>query len=129
MANRDHDWQDMIDKAGWWHGTCTAFYAESTHQDIAFEATGCEVAAPTWTPPIDCLHTECRIRRGELPPIALTEAVLDSERHAWLRWLPEAEYQKLRAAMIQVAEATGVYNPWDIPGGWRAIVGSAIRAS
>ena len=96
-------------------------------ENIAFKATGCEVAFPSWEPPVDCVHIGCMIRRGEKKPIDLTKAVLDGERAGgWLRFLSDEEYGKLYKAFLKLAKKTKVYDPWKIPGGWRVIVGAGI---
>jgi len=46
----------------------------------------------------DCFHVECRIRRGELPKIALTNCVLRGEAESgWLRFLKKEDRSKLAA--------------------------------
>jgi hypothetical protein len=120
---------ELIQRGGWWKGTKRE-WQELTYQerqDIAFAATGCEVAYPSWEAPVECSHILCQIRRGEKPKIAFTEAVLNSERESgWLRFMPEKKFQRLRKAVLQAAEATGIYNPWEIPDGWKVMVFGGI---
>ncbi len=116
-------------ESNWWKGTqnewCDLLLQE--RERIAFEKTGCDAAWPLWHAPVKCLHVGCRIKRGELPPIAETEAVLNGEReNGWLRFMSEERYQQLRDAMLKYAEKTGIYDPWKQPGGWQAMVFSAI---
>lgn len=101
-----------------------------TQKDLAFEATGCEVAYPTWEAPVDCLHTECRIRRGELPRIALTNSVLLYEsRYGWLRFVRERDRKGLARIFRHFrreARATGLYDPWKAD--WRTLVYAGVLA-
>jgi hypothetical protein len=97
--------------------------SQKEKEDIAFAATGCEAAYPTWEPPVDCVHIRCRIRRGELPKIALTNAVLRAEAESgWLhRASRERKYQVFRT-IRKLAMETGIYDPWKLPGGWQLFV-------
>jgi len=68
-------------------------------EDFAFEASGCEVAYPTWwikkdgtTEPVDCAHLECRIRRGEFQRPAWMvrlNSEFRGELGNWLRFAKE----------------------------------------
>lgn len=68
-------------------------------EDFAFEASGCEVAYPTWwmkedgtTEQVDCAHLDCRIRRGEFkrPAWAVRfNSEFRGELGNWLRFCKE----------------------------------------
>ena len=64
-----------------------AIYWLQERQDLAFTATGCQVAYPTWHKPVDCVHVRCQIRRGELPQIALLNHELQSQAENWWRFI------------------------------------------
>ena len=124
----------MIAQAGWYHGTQSTWARLETQKqkDLAYTATGCEIAYPTWPAPVDCVHITCQIRRGEKPPLALTYAVLRSEiESGWLRFhtnnpTGRAMLARLCLAIRAQAAATHIYDPWHMPGGWQTIVYSAI---
>lgn len=115
--------------ASWWKGTVKEWDALpiAERERIAFTHTGCAVAYCTWKAPANCFHLTCQILRGEKPAIALTEAVLAGERQAgWLRFMEEEAYQRLHRAIIARAQESEVYDPWQMPGGWQAIVFSGV---
>ncbi len=120
---------EMIKDAGWFPGTQDDWdslpYAEM--RERAFSATGCLLAYPTWKGTVDCLHVDCRIRRGELSPIEKTSSILEAERHnGWLRFLPEDAYRAIKERFLCRALEMGIYDPWEIPGGWQVMVAAAI---
>ncbi len=123
---------ELIKDSGWWLDTETAWQRlpMAEREEIAFARTGCRVAYPTWERPVDCCHIECRILRGELPKIALTNAVLRAEAESgWLRFLKKEDRSKLAAifrAYRKAARKTGVYDPWKI--GWQGMVLPAVSA-
>ncbi len=125
---------EKIQEAGWFDGNQTMWEKLSweERQDAAFTETGCEVAYPTWLAPVNCLHVGCRIRRGEIPPIVETNHVLLAEMHnGWLRFHTKDRHGRARLARLCLAfrkraRETGIYDPWEIPGGWPAIVFTGI---
>ena len=97
------------------------------HKDIAFSATGCEVAWPTWDAPVDCVHVGCRIRRGELPPIARLNSGLRAEHeYGWLRFLDRDEAAKVFRHVRKTAKKTGCYDLWEQ---WGVLVGAGISGA
>ena len=127
---------DRIRRAGWFDGDENTWRDLTTDQQkkLSFAATGCEVAYPTWEAPVDCVHCGCLIRRGELPAIALTNRILRSEAESgWLRFIADSPEGRNRLARIfrairSQARATGIYDPWQLPGGWQVMVASAIQS-
>jgi len=116
---------ELVQRGGWWKGTAKEWHDLPLEErdELSFKHTGCLVAYPSWETPVECVHTKCQIRRGELPPIALTEAILAGERESgWLRWVSEERFEQIRKACLKVAEKTGEYDPWKLPGGWQALV-------
>ena len=81
--------EERIIEAGWFPGGEREWQALSMQEraDLAFSATGCEVAYPTWKAPVDCVHVTCQIRRGELPKIALLNHELRSQAENWWRFI------------------------------------------
>ena len=121
----------LIREAGWYPGTETDWrkLPMEERERLAFEATGCLIAYATWEAPVDCVHTPCRIRRGELPGIQLTKNILACERESgWLRDLEDETYEKVRQGFLELAEDLEVYDPWKIPGGWQAMVRCGVGA-
>lgn len=141
MPKRKKHWHEMtteerIREAGWFKGTEKQWQALSMpeREEIAFKGCGCLVAYPTWTGPVECVHPKCQIRRGEKQPITLTNGILKYEMESgWLRFAKETTEGRQRLGKIcravrKHAMKTGVYNPWDMPGGWQIIVGAAVDA-
>jgi hypothetical protein len=124
----------MIREAGWFKGTQQSWrdLTEQEREDRSFQATGCEVAYPTWKAPVDCLHISCQIRRGEKAPIMLTNRILRSELESgYLRFGKESTEGRIRLGRIcrairRAAITTGIYDPWKLPGGWQTLVVAAI---
>jgi hypothetical protein len=120
--------------SGWYAGTEADWRAipYEERKAMAFQATGCEVAYPTWKAPADCVHTDCRVLRGELPAIAITNAVLRYEMcSGWLRFGLGTPAGRARMARIvrgvrAAAMRTGIWDPWEMPGGWCVMVGAAV---
>ena len=129
MLEKD-DIMARIKAAGWFKGTERDWKALSTaeQEEAAFAGCGCLVAYCTWPAPVDCLHTKCQIRRGELPKIALTNHILKSESQSgWLRFLRQEDRKALAGlfrAVRKAARETGEYDPWKLD--WRLMVYSAI---
>jgi hypothetical protein len=122
---------ELIQDSGWWLDTEAAWQKLplAEREAIAFARTGCAVAYPTWQRPVDCVHLECRILRGELPKIALTNAILRGERESgWLRFSEDRkQIAKLFRAYRKAARQTGIYDPWKLPGGWQGMVFTAVQ--
>lgn len=131
---RDDSIDARIRRAGWFKGTEKQWQALSheDRKDIAFKGCGCEVAYPTWQGPVDCVHIGCQIRRGEKQPIIETNRRLQNEiERGWLRFAKEStegrvNLAKLVRAIRKRAIETGVYNPWDMEGGWQAMVSLGV---
>ena len=127
---------EKIGKAGWYPGNQAMWDALpwEDRENLSFAATGCEVAYPTWAVPVNCVHTGCRIRRGEIPLIVLTNSILLSEIHSgWLRFHAKDKHGRIRLARLcfavrNAARQTGIYDPWRLPGGWQAIVFTGIAS-
>jgi len=120
-----------IREAGWFRGTEQDWrdLPSGERERLSFEATGCEVAYPTWPrkEKPTCEHTSCRIRRGELPKIALTNGILYAEYDSgWLRFLTRSQAAKVFRAIRKQAMATGIYDPWKMEGGWQVMVQAGI---
>lgn len=119
----------MIRKAGWYPGSRLDWESLSIgeRQDLAFKATGCQVAYATWPAPVDCLHMQCLIRRGKLPHIAQLNSSLRAERsQGWLRFISD----RSRVARIfryyrKLARERGVYDPWALD--WQTMVSAGIE--
>ena len=124
---------ELIVDSGWWLGTEAEWRSLplAQREDIAFARTGCRVAYPTWERPVDCVHTECLIRRGELPKIALTNRVLRAEADTgWLRFMRQENRRRLAKVFRVIrkqARTSGIYDPWEMNGGWQILVYSAVE--
>lgn len=124
---------ELIADSGWWLGTEAEWRALPLRQreEIAFVRTGCRVAYPTWERPADCVHTECLIRRGELPQIALTNRILRAESECgWLRFMRQENRNRLAKvfrAIRKTARKQGEFDPWKMRGGWQVLVYSAVE--
>lgn len=106
-----------IREAGWYQGTERSWAAldSGAQEAIAFKATGCLVAYPTWTRPVDCLHIDCRIARGEKPPIAKTHQMLRAERACgYLRWLDREQLAVVYRSFRKLAHERGEYDIWKL---------------
>lgn len=113
----------------WYEGTKTDWQnlTEEEREDRSFEATSCLFAYPTWPAgERACIHTACRIIRGELPLIASTNGTLRYEaREGWLRFCSRDQKARIFRAVRAVARQTGNYDPWR-NGCWRLMVGAGI---
>lgn len=123
---------ELIKDSNWWLGTEKEWQAIplAEREEIAFIRTGCLYAYPTWQRPVDCVHTQCCIRRGELPAIVLTNRILRSEAESgWLRFLANEDRSKL-AHIFRVyrkaARAQRIYDPWKLD--WQLMVVAGINA-
>ena len=129
MKSRDEELNDVIKKNGWFDGTMRDWDRTPNREEIAFKATGCLCAFPTWPAPVNCVHVDCMVRRGELPKIAITNRVLRAEYNNYFRFALQSKAGRAHLARLflevrRLARATGIYDPWKIPGGWQSIVGS-----
>jgi len=107
----------------WYQGTEREWQSlpMTEREHLAFEATGCAIAYPTWEAPVDCVHTGCQVLRGELPKIALVNTVLRAERNnGWLRDCSRDYCAKLFRHVRGEARRTGVYDAWELA--WAPIV-------
>lgn len=131
------DWeltiQERIDRAGWFQGTMEKWQAlpREEKQRIAFAATGCQVASPSWQMPVECSHITCVIARGDKPPIALVNSQLRGEKTNWLRFILQEQGAVGRRKVAAIfrhcraqARETGVMDIWK--NGWQAIVFPAV---
>lgn len=125
---------ELIADAGWFKGDEAMWQSLplKEREELAFAATGCEVAYATWPAPVECVHTRCQIRRGELPKIALTNGILRGEMSSgWLRFHRDSAQGRSRLAKIcrgyrRAARATGVYDPWKLD--WSLMVSAGVMA-
>lgn len=117
-----------IRAAGWFSGTIDDWHvlAPEVRRELAFAATGCQVACATWPGPIHCVHLGCQIRRGELPKIAAINWDLRHERSdGWLRFVEDrSKLAQIFRAFRRAARETGEYDIWKL--GWKTIVFSTI---
>ncbi len=107
----------------WFEGTKRQWESLSLGQreELAYKATGCLCAWPTWEAPVDCCHTTCQIRRGELPAIALTNRILRAEAESgWLRFNDRDRNAKIFRVIRNAARKTGIYDPWKLS--WTTLV-------
>lgn len=122
---------EMIADSGWFKGTEKDWkqLPLAEREELAFAATGCMVAYATWEAPVNCSHIGCRIRRGELPKIALTNSTLRGEySNGWLRFIEDrAKVARIFRAIRKAARETGIYDPWKLPNGWQTMVFSGIE--
>lgn len=122
---------ERIADAGWFHGTDADWKAIpiAERDELSFAATGCCVAYATWPAPVDCSHLKCRIRRGELPKIAETNATLRSEYYnGWLRFIEDRKrVAAIFRAVRKAAKETKIYDPWKLPGGWQVMVYAGVQ--
>jgi hypothetical protein len=130
--NMDRLIEERIREAGWWKEPEAAWRALplAERERIAFGATGCLIAYPTWPAPVDCAHPGCQVKRGELPRIALMNLVLRHEaRTGWWRDFRTTSAGRQRLARMfrayrRKARETGIYDPWKIS--WEGIVFPAV---
>ena len=96
----------------------------------SLKALGCLHGLPSWERDnSECLHIDCRIARGEAPPIVMANSILLGEMKAgWLRSLRDgdaecrAELAKIVWELRRRCRAEGQYDPWRVHGGWELIV-------
>jgi hypothetical protein len=120
--HRETTIEAAIHEAGWWKGTSEQFRAlpSEKRQEVAFKATGCLYAWATWAAPVECVHTSCQVRRGELPKIALVNRGLRAEiDNGWLRFHARTTSGRTRLAQLcrlirKLARETGVYDVWGV---------------
>ena len=132
--HRELTTDQRIERAGWFKGSERDWQALSheERQDIAFAGCGCEAAYATWEGPVNCVHIGCQIRRGEKAPLIMTNRTLKAEMcNGWLRFGKETRAGRIRLARLisairSKAQETGMYDPWQLPGGWQGMVGSAV---
>lgn len=104
----------------WYAGTEAQWQALSSEERerLAFEATQCEVAYPTWEAPVDCLHSGCRYRRGEVTRADLVNGALRGEReYGWLRFCSRERaaqvYRTVRAECRRL-NTTDIWQCWQV---------------
>lgn len=117
--------RDRIPLSTWYAGNrhTWADLPEDQQKELSYAATGCLYAYPTWEECRDpiarldyCVHTPCKIKRGQLPPIAETNRDLRYEMHYnWLRFdyhdpIGRARLARLCIAVRNQAKTTGVYS-------------------
>jgi hypothetical protein len=129
--------EERIERAGWFKGGEREWQALplKEREDLAFAATGCEVAYPTWPAPVNCCHVTCQIRRGELPKIALLNHELRSQAENWWRFIGREsgrgerspQGRKVLARLYRhyrkLARERGEYDLWKLGGVEIAVVG------
>lgn len=78
------------------------------------------VSRPTWTAPVDCVHTHCQVRRGDIPKIAMLNRGLRAEIDGgWLRFHNSTKHGRDRLAKLcrvirKIARETGEYDVWTV---------------
>lgn len=130
--------EERIQRAGWFKGGEKEWQAlpMKEREDLAFTATGCEVAYCTWQAPVDCVHVCCQIRRGELPKIAeLNHTMRHEAESGWWRFIgresgrgERSQQGRKTLAMLyrfyrQRARTTGQYDLWKLGGSEVAMIG------
>lgn len=120
MRKQNYGWFDGSEKA--WRSLPL-----KDQEAIAFHETGCVYACPLWETPVDCSHTHCRIKRGELPPIAQTNSVLRGEKENWLRFIDRDAQAKVFRAVRNHSKRCGNYDPWS-NGAWSVMVGAGVAS-
>lgn len=101
------------------------------HREVAFLHTGCEVAWPTWTAPVECVHAGCQVRRGEKPAIHLVNGSLRYEiTTGWLRFVDRTDRdarESLAATLRGIRRVYFTTGETDIWKCWPAIVGLGVN--
>ena len=98
--------------------------SDDQQSTLAFQATACEIAFPTWELPVKCLHIHCRIRRGELPKIAAVNLVIRYEiQTGWLCGCSRLLQAKIAKAIRAQVRITGIYDAWTA---WPLLVQAGI---
>ena len=128
MKNRAYmTLNEMIQDAGWFPGSEKDWQALSREErsGLSFAATGCLTAYPTWKD-VHCVHVDCRVKRGEVKPICITNHYLIAEKYNWLRFILDTPEGRSKVARIFrnarcKARETAEYNPWN-GGGWAGFV-------
>jgi hypothetical protein len=117
----------QISISNWWRGTEQEWERIPYEQrrQLAFTRTGCLEAWPRWHAPVKCLHTGCRIERGEIKPISLLNNMMKAEAsRGWWRFI---ENRKMLAQMYRhyraEARRTGEYDLWKLGGSGVALLG------
>lgn len=137
MQKREYDpvyasIEERIAHAGWFHGTERDWQAlpVELQEQVAFAATGCAVAYPTWHGPVDCCHVGCRILRHELPKIAELNSTMRSETaNGWWRFISRNTPEGRRKLALlyrhyrKLARQQGEYDLWKLGGTGVAMVG------
>lgn len=118
----------MIRRAGWFPGSWQDWEAIpfDERKEIAFRTTGCQFAYATWAAPVDCLHPQCLIRRGQLPRIAQLNQILRAERAGgWLRFIKDrSQVARIFRYYRRLSREKGVYDPWALD--WQTMVSAGI---
>lgn len=125
---------ELIQDAGWFPGTERDWHALplAERDELAFKATGCEVAYATWPAPVNCCHGECQVRRGERKPITLINAQMKYEAECgWWRFIGRTTPQGRRKLAIlfrhfrREARKAQLWDIWKL--GWQGIVFSGLE--
>lgn len=118
FAGTEHDWQKL---------------PREQRENMAFKATGCMVAFPTWQAPVNCVHACCVVKRGEKLSISLINGQLRYEKESgWLRFIssrtPQGRKQlaSLFRGYRKLAREQHVYDIWKL--GALGIVHAGIMA-
>lgn len=118
----------------WWYSGTEADWRslpEATRNHLSLQHTGCLYAFPSWRERADdyCLHTDCRIARGELPAIAKVNSQLRAEAESgWLRFIEDrAKLARIFRAHRRIARLTGRYDIWSAEA-WQLTVHGGIQA-
>lgn len=113
--------------SNWWSGTereweCMAL---SEREPIAFACTGCLYAWPRWEAPVNCVHTKCRIARGEIKPISMLNNIMRHEAsNGWWRFIEDRnQLARMYRHYRREARRTGEYNLWKLGGSGVALLG------
>jgi hypothetical protein len=117
--------------SNWWKGTEASWerIPYDDRKELAFAATGCEVAWPRWQAPVACLHTDCRIRRGEILPIAKLNGTMRYETsNGWWRFIEDrTQLARMYRHYRREARRTGEYDLWKLGGAGVALLGVMAR--
>lgn len=77
-------------------------------ESLAFSRCGCRVSHPNWwldRKPVECVHTECQIARGEKHPIVLFNRTFHGEMTSgWLRFSTSDPVGRKRVAALYWAQ-------------------------
>ena len=118
---------EMIRDSGWYDGTESTWdkLPMEERKNLAFASTGCEVAYPTWQKPVNCVHTCCQVRRGEIPAIAALNRQMRAETQSgWWRFIEDRnQIAKMYRAYRKLARDRKIYDLWKLGGVDVALIG------